>query len=202
MFLLFIRCSSRTSLPVACRLPPGTETAPRGMVRSPPEIEHQHRRSAAWCSAISRKGCGAPGRGDSPLRPARAALLEMRRSARRTPVRGAVPAAARQLSPAADIAPQMLTAALCRFCCKSPFALVIKISFGCTRDFRVKMWGTSSPDDKLTDGLRNAIEGTRISGRRWSFLTAEKLAPCDLGLLQQYLPITDFGRLRGRITPL
>ena len=35
-----------------------------------------------------------------------------------------------------------------RFCCKSPFALVIKIYFGCTGDFRVKMWGTSSPDDK------------------------------------------------------
>jgi hypothetical protein len=72
------------------------------------------------------------------------------------------------------------------FVANSPFALVIKISFGCTRDFRVKMWGTSSPDDKLTDDLRNAIAGTRISGRRWSFLTAEKLAPSDLGLLQQY----------------
>ena len=107
-----------------------------------------------------------------------------------------------QLWPAADITPNPASSAPCRFCCKSPFALVIKISFGCTRDFRVKMWGTSSPDDKLTDGLRNAIEGTRISGRRWSFLTAEKLAPGDLGLLQQYLPITDFGRLRGPITPL
>ena len=72
-----------------------------------------------------------------------------------------------------------------RFCCKSPFALVIKIYFGCTGDFRVKMWGTSSPDDKLTDDLGNAIEGTRISGRRWIFLTVEKLAPSDLGLLQQ-----------------
>jgi hypothetical protein len=28
-----------------------------------------------------------------------------------------------------------------KFCCKSLFALVIKISFGCTRDFRVKIWG-------------------------------------------------------------
>ena len=82
----------------------------------------------------------------------------------------------------------LLTTAIGRFCCKSPFALVIKIYFGCTRDFRVKMWGTSSPDDKLTDDLGNAIEGTRISGRRWIFLTAEKLAPGDLGLLQQYLP--------------
>jgi hypothetical protein len=44
----------------------------------------------------------------------------------------------------------------------------------------------SSPDDELTDDLGNAIEGTRISGRRWIFLTAEKLAPGDLGLLQQY----------------
>src|SRR6516225_3490902 len=82
----------------------------------------------------------------------------------------------------------------CRYCCKSPFALVIEIYFGCIRDLRVKMWGTSSPDDKLTDDLRNAIEGTRISGRRWSFLTAEKLAPSDLGLLQQYLPIPDLSR--------
>jgi hypothetical protein len=49
------------------------------------------------------------------------------------------------------------------------------------------MWGgTSSPDDKLTDDLGNAIEGTRISGRRWIFLTVEKLAPSDLRLLQQY----------------
>src|SRR6478609_5223498 len=44
-----------------------------------------------------------------------------------------------------------------RFCCKSLFALVIKNSFGCTRDFRVKMWGTSSPDDKLTGDLGNVI---------------------------------------------
>jgi hypothetical protein len=56
-----------------------------------------------------------------------------------------------------------------RFCCKSLFALVIKIS-GCTRDFRAKMWGTSSPNDKLADDLGNAIEGTRISGCRPDFL--------------------------------
>ena len=91
----------------------------------------------------------------------------------------------------------LLTTAIGRFCCKSPFALVIKISFGCTRDFRVKMWGTSSPDDKLTDDLRNAIEGTRISGRRWSFLTAEKLAPGDLGLLQQYQHFWDIALCDG-----
>jgi hypothetical protein len=60
-----------------------------------------------------------------------------------------------------------------RFCCKSPFALVIEIYFGCIRDFRVKMWGTSSLDDKLTDDLRNAIEGHRFGGRQSDFFTSE-----------------------------
>jgi hypothetical protein len=40
-----------------------------------------------------------------------------------------------------------------RFCCKSLFALVIKIPFGCTRDFRVNMRGTSLPADKLAGDL-------------------------------------------------
>jgi hypothetical protein len=73
-----------------------------------------------------------------------------------------------------------------RFCCKSLFALVIKICFGFTRDFLVKMWGTSSPEDKLAGDLGNAIEATSIGGRRSDFFTAEKLAPGNLGLLQQY----------------
>jgi hypothetical protein len=73
-----------------------------------------------------------------------------------------------------------------RFCCKSLFALVIKISFGCTREFRVKMWGTSSPEDKLAGDLGNVIEATSTGGRRSGFFTAEKLAPGNLGLLQQY----------------
>jgi hypothetical protein len=47
-----------------------------------------------------------------------------------------------------------------RYCCKSLFSLVIKNSLGCGRDFRVKMWGTSSPDDKLTGDLGNVIETT------------------------------------------
>ena len=57
-----------------------------------------------------------------------------------------------------------------RFCCKSLFALAIKISFGCTRDFRVKLWGTSSPEDKLAGNLGNVIEATSIGGRRSDFL--------------------------------
>jgi hypothetical protein len=72
-----------------------------------------------------------------------------------------------------------------RFCCKSPFALVIKISFGCTRDFRVKIWGTSSPEDKLAGDLGNVIEATSTGDRRSDFFTAEKLAAGNLGLLQQ-----------------
>ena len=47
-----------------------------------------------------------------------------------------------------------------RYCCKSLFALVIKNSPGCRRDYRVKIWGTSSPDDKLTGDLGNVIETT------------------------------------------
>jgi hypothetical protein len=62
----------------------------------------------------------------------------------------------------------------------------MKISFGCTRDFRVKMWGTSSPEDKLAGDLGNVIEATSTGGRRSVFFTAEKLAPGNLGLLQQY----------------
>jgi hypothetical protein len=73
-----------------------------------------------------------------------------------------------------------------KFCCKGLFALVIKNFPGFRRDFRVKMWGASSPNNKLADDLGNAIEGTRISGRRSDFFTTGKLAPGNLGLLQQY----------------
>jgi hypothetical protein len=48
------------------------------------------------------------------------------------------------------------------------------------------MWGTSSPDDKLTGHLRNVIEATSIGGRRSDFFTARKLTPGNFGLLQQY----------------
>jgi hypothetical protein len=78
-----------------------------------------------------------------------------------------------------------------RCCRKGLFALAIKNSFGRRRDFRVKMWGTSSPEDKLTGDLGNVIEATSIGGRRSDFFTARKLAPGNLGLLQQYLPQPD-----------
>src|SRR5262245_13715690 len=60
----------------------------------------------------------------------------------------------------------MLTTACGRYCCKSLFALLIKNSPGCRRDFRVKMWGTSSPDDKLTGDLGTRGRHGRRSGCR------------------------------------
>src|SRR5262245_23233540 len=61
----------------------------------------------------------------------------------------------------------------CRFCCKSLFALAIKISFGCTGDFHVNMWGTSSSEEKLAGDPGNVIEATSIGGRRSDFLQQE-----------------------------
>src|ERR1700737_1564596 len=69
-----------------------------------------------------------------------------------------------------------------QFCCKSLFALVIKISFGCTRDFRVKMWGTSSPEDKLAGDLGNVIEAKSIRARRRVFFSEKKLWPGNFDL--------------------
>jgi hypothetical protein len=53
------------------------------------------------------------------------------------------------------------------------------------------MWGTSSPDGKLTGDLGNAIESTEIDGRRSRRPLAEKLSPGDFRLLQQYRPVAD-----------
>jgi hypothetical protein len=96
-----------------------------------------------------------------------------------------------QLSPTADIMSKMLTAAMCRFCCKSLFALVIKISFGCAREFCVKMWGTSSPEDKLAGNLGNVIEAISTGGRRVGFFLQHKISAEQFGTLQQYLPQPD-----------
>ncbi|MFZ2144445.1 MAG: hypothetical protein WAV78_47260 [Xanthobacteraceae bacterium] len=91
---------------------------------------------------------------------------------------------------------RLLRSANGRFCCKSLFALAIKNSFGRRRDFHVKMWGTSSPEDKLTGDLGNVIEATSIGDRRSAivgpdFFTTGKLAPGNLGLLQQYRHFAD-----------
>jgi len=80
----------------------------------------------------------------------------------------------------------LLTTALGRYCCKSLFAQVTKNSPGRRRDVRVKMWGTSSPDHKLTGDLGNATEATKIGGRQTCRLSAGKLSPGNFGLFQQY----------------
>src|ERR1700730_19320328 len=56
------------------------------------------------------------------------------------------------------------------------------------------MWGTSLPEDKLAGDLGNVIGATSIGGCRSDFFTARKLAPSNLGLLQQYLPEGDLSR--------
>jgi hypothetical protein len=63
---------------------------------------------------------------------------------------------------------------------------VIKNSPDRRREFRVKMWGTSSPDDKLTGDLTNVIEAISIDDRGSDCLAAGKLAPGNLGLFQQH----------------
>jgi hypothetical protein len=69
-------------------------------------------------------------------------------------------------------------------CCKSLFALVIENSPGFRRDLRVRMWGTSSPTDKLTGDLGNVIEAAQIGVRRSDRITARKSSPGNFGLLQ------------------
>ena len=65
---------------------------------------------------------------------------------------------------------------------------MIENSPGRRRDFHVKMWGTSSPDDKLACDLANAIEVAQIGGRRLDRVVARKSSLGNFGLLQQYLP--------------
>jgi hypothetical protein len=43
---------------------------------------------------------------------------------------------------------------------KKSFCTHDQNSFGRTRDFRVKMWGTSLPEEKLAGDLGNVIEAT------------------------------------------
>src|SRR5262249_16655451 len=66
------------------------------------------------------------------------------------------------------------------------FPPLIKNSPGFKRDFGVKMWGTSSPDDKLAGDFGNVIEATQIGGRQSNRFMAGKLSPANCRLLQQY----------------
>src|SRR5262245_3491144 len=93
----------------------------------------------------------------------------------------------------------MLTTACGRYCCKSLFALMIKNSPGCRRNFRVKMWGTSSPDDELTGDFGNVIEATQIGGRRLVRLIAGNLSPGNFRLLQHNRRYCGHGATGGPI---
>ena len=81
------------------------------------------------------------------------------------------------------------------FCCKSLFALAIKDSFDRRRDFRVKMWRTSSPEDKFTGDLGNVIEATSIGGRLSDFLQQENWRRAIWDFFNNIDPIRTSGRL-------
>jgi hypothetical protein len=71
-----------------------------------------------------------------------------------------------------------------RICCKTRFALVLKNSKGCQRDFHVKMRGASSPHGKLIGDFRNAIEVTRIGDCFSLRIFRENSQSCNFRLLQ------------------
>jgi hypothetical protein len=52
------------------------------------------------------------------------------------------------------------------------------------RGFRVKVWGTSWPDDKLTGDLGNVIEAVESGDRQLIRVTAGKILPDNFRLLQ------------------
>src|ERR1035437_593283 len=87
---------------------------------------------------------------------------------------------------------------MCRYCCKSLFALLIKNSRGSRCDFGINMCGTSSHSDELTGDFGNKPEAILIGDHGLSCLLAEKLSLRDLRLLQQYLPKQTF---EVRFTP-
>jgi hypothetical protein len=70
----------------------------------------------------------------------------------------------RQLPPAADMPPRMLTAALCRFCCKSPFALVVK-NFPGFRRLTINSL-TTSVSAVACRHVRQRLRGKPPSGHR------------------------------------
>ena len=78
----------------------------------------------------------------------------------------------------------LLTSAFGRLCCKSLFAPLIANFSSCRRGFRVNMWGTSSPGDKLTGDFGNEPDATSISDRGLFRLLAGNLSPGVFRLLQ------------------
>src|SRR5258708_32759934 len=73
-------------------------------------------------------------------------------------------------------------------CCKSLFAPLIANFSSCRRGFRVNMWGTSSPGDKLTGDFGNEPDAISISDRGLFRLLAGNLSPGVFRLLQHNRP--------------
>src|SRR6266850_2750922 len=81
-----------------------------------------------------------------------------------------------------------------RLCCKSLFAPLIANFSSCRRGFRVNMWGTSSPGDKLTGDFGNEPDATSISDRGLFRLLAGNLSPGVFRLLQHNRHFCDIAR--------
>src|SRR6476620_1953115 len=96
-----------------------------------------------------------------------------------------------RLSPTADVPSHTSGAAMGRLCCKSLFAPLIANFSSCRRGFRVNMWGTSSPGDKLTGDFGNEPDATSISDRGLFRLLAGNLSPGVFRLLQHNRHLTD-----------
>jgi hypothetical protein len=75
----------------------------------------------------------------------------------------------------------------CRYCCKSLFAPLIANFSGCRRGFRVNMWGTSPPGDKLTGDFDDEPDATLM--RSWLGSSFDgKFVTRRFQTLQQNLP--------------
>jgi hypothetical protein len=93
------------------------------------------------------------------------------------------------------------SAAWCRYCCKSRFALGVGNSAGCRCGFRVKMRGASSPHVKLTSDFANTREAIRIGDCFVFDSFAKNSSPSNFRLLQHNLPIPDISSIaRGNGT--
>src|ERR1019366_4130581 len=86
--------------------------------------------------------------------------------------------------------------ALCRLCCKSLFASPVTKFPSCRRDFRINIWGITSPGDELTGDFGNELEAISIGDCGLFRLLARILSHGILGLLQHNHPDSRHSRMR------
>ena len=75
-----------------------------------------------------------------------------------------------------------------RLCCKSLFASLVTKFPSCRRDFRINIWGITSPGDELTGDFGNELEAISIGNCGLFRLLARILSHGILGLLQHNHP--------------